>query len=111
MFRLPHAHILIILRDKILSCRHIDGVVSAEIPDRIADPELHELVTGHMLHATCDECEDYGCRHDEHGVVCPCIRHYPKEMSRETAIIPDGYPIYMRRGRFQATVRDSLSSR
>jgi hypothetical protein len=80
-------------------------VVSAEIPDPIADPELHELVTGHMLHAMCDECEDYGCRHDENGVVCPCIRHYPKEMSRETAIIPDGYPMYMRRGRFQATVR------
>jgi hypothetical protein len=80
-------------------------VVSAEIPDPIADPELHQLVTGHMLHPLCDESEDYGCRHDKDGHVCPCVRHYPKEMSRETAIIPDGYPMYMRRGRFQATVR------
>jgi hypothetical protein len=103
--RLPHAHILIILRDKILSCRHIDDVVSAEIPDPVADPELHLLVTGHMLHPLCDVCEDYGCRHDKNGAVCPCVRHYPKDMCRETAIIPDGYPMYMRRGRFQATVR------
>jgi hypothetical protein len=97
---LPHAHILVILRDKILSSRHIDAVVSAEIPDPEAEPELHNLVKLHMLHPECDMDTSHSCRKDEHSRVVDCHRRFPKAMSRETVIIQDGYPQYMRRGRF-----------
>jgi hypothetical protein len=89
---LPHAHILIILKDKVLSARHIDNIVSAEIPDPDAEPELHELVTRHMLHPECDQETSYSCRRDEHGSLRDCQRHFPKEMSTETVVIADGYP-------------------
>jgi hypothetical protein len=98
---LPHAHILVILKDKVLSSRHIDAVVSAEIPDPAADPELHELVTKHMLHPECDVDTTHSCRRDDQNRVIDCHRRFPKAMSRETVIIQDGYPQYMRRGRFQ----------
>lgn len=102
---LPHAHMLFILRDKILSARHIDDAVSAEMPDPVAEPELHALVVAHMLHPRCDVDTSCGCRRDDKGNVCDCIRHFPKDMSRETIIIPDGYPKYRRRGRFTAELQ------
>jgi hypothetical protein len=103
---LPHAHMLFILQDKVLSARHIDNIISAELPDPAADPELFELVVRHMLHPRCDEATDSGCRRDAHGVLCDCVRGYPKDMCRETIIIPDGYPRYRRRGVHTATMRD-----
>jgi large subunit ribosomal protein L19 len=47
---LPHAHMLIILEDKILSERQVDAVISAEMPDAAADADLQDLVATHMLH-------------------------------------------------------------
>jgi hypothetical protein len=99
---------LIILEDKILSERQVDAVISAEMPDAAADPELHDLVATHMLHPRCDINTQCSCRRDAHGVMCPCVRHYPKQMIRETVIVQDGYPMYRRRGRFQATCRDGI---
>jgi hypothetical protein len=103
---LPHAHILVILRDKILSARHIDDAVSAEIPDPVTEPDLHDLVTMHMLHPECDVDTSHSCRKDDKGRVIDCHRHFPKAMSRETVIIQDGYPQYVRRGRYTTTRRN-----
>ena len=101
---LPHVHMLIILLDKILSGRHIDAVISAELPDPVADPELSALVIKHMLHPQCDVNTHHGCRRGKDGMLCDCERRFPKQMSRETIIIPDGYPLYRRRGTFQVTL-------
>jgi hypothetical protein len=103
---LPHAHMLFILEEKVLSARHIDDIISAELPDPIADPELSELVLRHMLHPRCDVDTSYGCRQDSHGAVCDCIRGYPMDMCRETVVVADAYPKYRRRGRHTATLRD-----
>jgi hypothetical protein len=59
-----------------------------------------------MLHPRCDVATTCSCRRDERGNVCECSRRFPKDMCRETVIIPDGYPLYRRRGRFQATLSD-----
>ena len=103
---LPHAHCLFILRDKILSARHIDAVVSAEVPDPVQDPLLHKLVTQHMLHPQCDVDTSLGCRHDKNNQVCDCVRYYPKDMNMETVICLDGYPRYRRSGRYTTMRRD-----
>jgi hypothetical protein len=101
---LPHVHMLIILENKILSARHIDEVISAELPDPVVDPELSALVIKHMLHPQCDICDTYGCRRDKDGRVCDCERRFPKPLCRETVVIPDGYPLYRRRGMIRATL-------
>lgn len=94
---LPHCHMLFILKDKILSVRHIDAIVSAEMPDPIAEPELSALVVKHMLHPFCDTNTKYGCRQDKNGKVCDCRRFYPKVASATTVIVADGFPMYIRR--------------
>jgi hypothetical protein len=101
---LPHVHMLIILLDKILSGRHIDAVISAELPDPETDPELSALVIKHMLHPQCDVNHHHGCRRNKDGALCDCERRFPKQMCRETIIVPDGYPLYRRRGMFRANL-------
>jgi hypothetical protein len=105
---LPHAHMLFILKDKIMSARHIDAIVSAEVPDPNADAELYDLVAKHMLHPRCDINTQYSCRRDEHDRVCDCRRYFPKDMSPSTIIVADGYPTYMRRGRFTITKKNVI---
>ncbi len=101
---LPHVHMLIILENKILSARHIDEVISAELPNPASDPDLSALVIKHMLHPRCDVDHWHGCRRDKDGRLCDCDRHYPKQLSRETIIIADGYPLYRRRGMIHVTL-------
>lgn len=52
---LPHVHILVILkaRSKPTSPSDYDRLVSAELPDPIAQPELFALVQKHMIHGPC----------------------------------------------------------
>ena len=49
---LPHIHMLITMvpRDKPRTSTDIDRIVSAEIPDKETNPELHCIVTSHMIH-------------------------------------------------------------
>jgi hypothetical protein len=103
---LPHAHMLIILKDKILSARHVDCVISAELPDPVADPTLSALVVKHMLHPACDITTAFGCRQDRNGAVCDCSRGFPKLACPSTVIVADGFPMYMRRCRNTVTLRD-----
>lgn len=51
---MPHAHILIILKAKIESPRHIDEVVWAEIPCPVKYPVLNAIVLKRMIHTPCD---------------------------------------------------------
>ncbi|KAH7703395.1 hypothetical protein AAVH_29433 [Aphelenchoides avenae] len=49
---LPHAHFLITLADghKLNTVERVDAIMSAQIPDRVADPELYDLVKKDMIH-------------------------------------------------------------
>ncbi|KAF2184220.1 hypothetical protein K469DRAFT_689538 [Zopfia rhizophila CBS 207.26] len=52
-----HAHDLLTLarQDKIYSVQDVDATCCAEIPDKDADPELHDIVVSNMVHGHCSE--------------------------------------------------------
>ncbi|XP_065318878.1 uncharacterized protein LOC135926873 [Gordionus sp. m RMFG-2023] len=83
---LPHAHILIILNDdsKIETSQAIDKFVCAEMPDKILNPKLFQIVTHFMIHGPCME----------NGI---CTKKFPKDFQMETRPNIDGYPYYKRR--------------
>lgn len=92
---MPHAHILIILQNKIISPRQIDEVVWAEVPDPDKYPVLHAIVSRCMVHDPCDERPDAGCR--EQRADGSCKRRFPKRCESTTTTHGDGYPEYRRR--------------
>jgi len=113
---MPHAHCLFILRNKLLSPRHIDQVVWAEIPCPRKYPVLHAIVCKRMIHDPCDNNADALCL--QKNGKGTCYRHFPKRLNNATTIIGacchdvvhvfvilsllnsgDGYPEYRRRGR------------
>lgn len=91
---LPHLHILLWFYDSI-SPNEIDKIIHAEIPDKISDPELYNLVQSHMIHGPCGI----------HNETCPCMinkkcsKRFPKEFITNTQIGNDGYPSYRRRSK------------
>ena len=98
---MPHAHILIILKAKIESPRHIDEVVWAEIPCPVKYPVLHAIVLKRMIHTPCDMTPEMSCR--QQGKDGQCKRYFPKEFNTVTTIVGDGYPQYRRRGLFSVS--------
>ena len=97
---LPHAHILIILKErwKPRTSVDVDELISAELPSRETDPVLYEIISKQMIHRPC-------------GVLNPsspcmiegqCSKKYPKLFTDETSLDGDGFPNYRRRndGRF-----------
>lgn len=98
---MPHAHILIILKTKVLNARHIDEIVWAEIPCPERYPVLHEIVGRCMIHDPCDNREDAPCRIKSGNGSC--YRKFPKSLNRTTSITGDGWPQYRRRGRYVIT--------
>ena len=92
---LPHAHILIILKDadKPRETQDIDSIVVAELPDQSLNPILFDIVTTCMIHGPCgilnpsSPCMDNG----------ECTKGYPKVFIPETQANVDGYPLYRRR--------------
>ncbi|GJX10307.1 uncharacterized protein Tco_0200166, partial [Tanacetum coccineum] len=92
--RLPRCHLCIWLKsdDKLRTPADIDRCISAEIPDKDVDPELHQLVKECMMHGPC------GPDHRS----CPCMvenkcsKKFPKSFNEETFIDENGYAIYKR---------------
>lgn len=89
---LPHAHILIWLKEKIIPCQ-IDSVICAELPNPQEDPILFDIVCKNMIHGPCGLLNPNSpCMKDK-----KCTKRYPREMIRETQTGTDGYPLYRRR--------------
>ena len=89
---LPHAHILLIMDrdDKIREVEGIDNIICAEIPDRIGDPDLYDVVISNMMHGPCGPTNvDSPCM--KNG---KCSKRYLRELCNETIANEDGYPIY-----------------
>lgn len=89
---LPHAHILIWLKEKIVSTQ-IDSFISAELPDPEEDPELFEVIRKNMVHGPCGALNPNSpCMKDG-----KCTKRFPRQMLQETQTGNDGYPLYRRR--------------
>ncbi|CEF61319.1 Helitron helicase-like domain-containing protein [Strongyloides ratti] len=56
--RLPHAHILLKIKNFQKSSSNIDKIVCAELPDQKKDPHLFDYVVRHMLHQNCMEMNE-----------------------------------------------------
>ena len=102
---LPHAHILIILENKILCARQVDAFISAEVPNPVTQPRLYAIVTKNMIHKPCDLDATAGCVVKGKG---RCCRRYPKSMHATTTTNGDGYPQYRRRGLHTTRVGDRI---
>ncbi len=97
---LPHAHLLLFLHedDHFLDPATIDQIISAEFPDKEADPELHHIITSAMVHGPCgDEDPESRCMAKAHDGVMRCSKRFPKSFCDETLMQANGFPIYRRR--------------
>ena len=110
---LPHAHILVCLKDKLTTAAQFDAVVSAQLPPRgvgSAAGILRALVIKHQVHscgalnpnAPCMANDTPGGkkRKEERNSagVDQCAKRFPKDYCEATAEQPhDSYPEYERR--------------
>ncbi|CAI9744069.1 Hypothetical predicted protein [Octopus vulgaris] len=88
----------------------IDRIISAELPDQNADPQLHISVTKHMIHGPCGDFNPRSpCMKNKR-----CSKRYPRDCCGQTCTTNDGYPIYRRRdpglGDRTATIRQRLKT-
>lgn len=89
---LPHTHILIWLKEKIVP-NQIDDIICAELPDPEEDEILFDIVCQQMIHGPCGVLNAYSpCMKDK-----KCTKRYPREFLQETQTGLDGYPLYRRR--------------
>jgi hypothetical protein len=88
---LPHLHLMVTLApsDWPITPEQINLIVLAEIPDPIASPRLHHLVTDLMMHGPCvgRPCWQKGC----------CNKGFPWPYSERTMNVDRAYPVYKRR--------------
>ena len=88
-----HMLITMVPRDKPRTSTDIDRAVSAEIPDKETNPELHRIVTSHMIHGPCGHWNlDSPCMVDR-----KCSKDYPKQLRQDTSFSDNSYPLYRRR--------------
>ncbi|XP_052624746.1 uncharacterized protein LOC111916090 [Lactuca sativa] len=92
---LSHSHICLFMHsdNKLPTVELIDPIISAEIPDRIEDPELYSLVNEFMIHGPCGA----------ENMNCPCMvdkkysKNFPKQFSNHSSVDQNGFPLYRQR--------------
>jgi hypothetical protein len=70
-----------------------DSMVSAQLPDPVTEPELHALVSAHMMHGPCGP--DKPCRATASDSE-RCSKGFPKAFQEHTVRSDDGFPLYAR---------------
>ena len=85
---LPHAHILIFLKDedRIRTPADVDTAIRAYWPDPETEPLLFETIKRCMVHRCSNRCLENG----------KCTKHFPKAFQPHTSIDAEGYPLYYR---------------
>ncbi|XP_019150201.1 PREDICTED: uncharacterized protein LOC109147018 [Ipomoea nil] len=92
---LPHAHILIFLKNKgdMSSPTYIDSIIKAEIPDTALDMNYYNAVEEFMVHGPCGLAR----KNSPCMVNGKCSKHFPKKFANESQFDHEGYPVYRRR--------------
>jgi hypothetical protein len=89
---LPHAHILIWLRDK-MKADQIDSFISAGLPNPQRDPRLYEIIVKNMIHGPCGRVNPNSpCMKG-----AKCSKRYSRQLLHDTQTDDHGYPLYRRR--------------
>lgn len=98
---LPHLHLLLFLDNyhgNFATADHIDQLISAELPDRLREPELYEIVSKCMMHGPCGFHNPKSpCMKEDSLGNSICSKQYPKKFHPTTVVNNDGYPTYRRR--------------
>ena len=100
---LPHAHLLLILKEKLNEPKLIDKCVRAEIPDRDRFPILYDRVIKFMIHSPCDDKTKsfHKCYKNN-----KCSKHFPKKCQLKTEYGENSYATYRRRRLFKITYKN-----
>ena len=93
---LPHMHMIVFLhRDsKLKTPEDVDSLISAEFPDKDAEPELFNLVKKYMVHTPCTGNPNAPCVKNPN---VGCSKSFPKAFRDQTTINEDSYSILRRR--------------
>ncbi|CAH1412755.1 unnamed protein product [Lactuca virosa] len=79
--------------NKLPTVEFIDPIISAEIPNKIEEPELYSLVNEFMIH----------CPRGAENINCPCMvdkkcsKNFPKQFCNHSSVDQNGFPLYRRR--------------
>ena len=92
---MPHAHFLIITKDRCDTPEKVDKYISAEIPDP-RDKLLFDTALKNMIHGKNGECDRRCLKLDPKTNEYVCSKNYPKSFRDETSVNEDGYPTYKR---------------
>ena len=85
----------------------VDRIISAELPDKDADPVLYKLVGKHMMHGPCGAFDtNASCMKGVRDKKCS--RYFPKKFNEQTVLGEQGYPTYARRDDSRTYVRKGL---
>ncbi|KHJ95423.1 hypothetical protein OESDEN_04632 [Oesophagostomum dentatum] len=98
---MPHAHVLVTLKNKFVTVEDVDSCISAVIPDqpKSGDDEyekkcrVFDCVKRFMIHGPCANRDDLECRKKNPNL---CEKRFPKPYRDYTEITEDGYPLYKR---------------
>nr|KAJ0223839.1 hypothetical protein LSAT_V11C200065090 [Lactuca sativa] len=92
---LLHSHICLFMHsdNKLPTIEFIDPIISAEILDKIEEPEFYSLVNEFMIHGPCGaENINYPCMVDK-----KCSKNIPKQFCNHSSVNQNGFPLYKRR--------------
>ena len=92
---LPHAHILLWLKDKVNECDLVDRIKCAEISNLDRQPQLYAAVAKHMMHGPCG-LNNPNCPCMEDNYHYRCTKDYPMQARDTTEVDGDGHVLYRR---------------
>ncbi|QRV95937.1 ATP-dependent DNA helicase PIF1 [Ceratobasidium sp. AG-Ba] len=104
---LPHMHLLVWLEraSHIIEPSDVDEIISAELPDPVAEPQLYQTVSTSMMHGPCGPNHPDSRCWDEARQICTKGYWPPKPWANETTMVNDSYPQYRRRNHGRVVVK------
>ncbi|XP_075103803.1 uncharacterized protein LOC107767153 [Nicotiana tabacum] len=89
---------------KVKAAADIDRIISAEIPDELADPVYYKAVHNFMMHGPCGSARKSSpCMQSGR-----CTMHFPRRFVESTTIDEEGYPVYRRRDNGRTIKKDGI---